>query len=243
MSTFSFLVAYHCAGKTHNSSNIKISKGEESNFIWCVFYSIFKEIIEELNEQKSESQFNQLKYIFIDDPVTSLDNNNIIRLAVNIASLIKSSKTDIKFIITTHTPLFYNVLCNELKLKTDARYVLYKLEGTKYKLKNNNDNALMSYHLHIKNLIEEAIKDNTVQKYHFTLLRSLYEKITIFLGYKSWKDLLPDEEKSYIERIIGLLSHSDVDDDELALNDSQKKDILEMLYNHLTKTYKFYEEV
>ena len=33
-----------------SSNNIKISKGEESLFIWCVFYSIFEQVIEELNE-------------------------------------------------------------------------------------------------------------------------------------------------------------------------------------------------
>lgn len=222
--------------------NIKISKGEESNFIWSIFYSMFKAIIEDLNEQKAESQFSKLQYIFIDDPVTSLDNNNIIRLAVDTANLIDSSETDVKFIITTHTPLFYNVLCNELKLKTGSRHILYKHEETEYELKNCNDNELMSYHLHIKNLIEEAIKDNKVQKYHFTLMRNLYEKTTIFLGHKNWKDLLPKDDKSYNERIIGLLSHSDVDDDELALNDSKKRDTLEMLYKHLTTTYKFRSE-
>ena len=43
-------------GDDTNSGNIKISKGEESLFIWCVFYSIFEQVIEELNEKDRQVQ-------------------------------------------------------------------------------------------------------------------------------------------------------------------------------------------
>ena len=74
-----------------------------------------------LNEAEPDSretdQFDKLEYVFIDDPVSSLDENHLIELAVSLASLIKSSRSDLKFIITTHSALFYNVLHNELGLK------------------------------------------------------------------------------------------------------------------------------
>ena len=89
--------------------------------IWCVFFSLIKLVIDTLNESepanRDTNQFDELEYIFIDDPVSSLDENHLIELAVNIAELIKSSQSDIEFIITTHNPLFYNVLYNELELK------------------------------------------------------------------------------------------------------------------------------
>ncbi len=48
-------------------------------------------------------------------PVSSLDDTHLIELAVNIAELIKSSKSEnLRFIITTHNPLFYNIFFNEL---------------------------------------------------------------------------------------------------------------------------------
>ena len=98
--------------------NIKISKGEESCLIWCVFYSLLEQVVEVLNiaepGDRETDQFNNLEYIFIDDPVSSLDENHLIELAVNIAELIKSSLSGLKFIMTTHNPLFYNVLYNEL---------------------------------------------------------------------------------------------------------------------------------
>ena len=92
-------------------------KGEESNFIWSVFYSLLEQMIEERNitdaSDRSTPDFDNLEYLFIDDPVSSLDENHLIELAVDLAKLIKTSKSDLKFIISTHSPLFYNVLHNE----------------------------------------------------------------------------------------------------------------------------------
>lgn len=108
-------------GNEEKIDNIKISKGEESCLIWCVFYSLLNLVVDTLNEpepvERETNQFDDLKYVFIDDPVSSLDENHLIELAVNIAELIKSSQSELKFIITTHNPLFYNVLYNELELK------------------------------------------------------------------------------------------------------------------------------
>ena len=82
-------------GNEEQIDNIKISRGEESCFIWCVFYSLLKEVVEVLNvpepENRSTTTFDDLEYIFIDDPVSSLDENHLIELAVNIAEVIKSS--------------------------------------------------------------------------------------------------------------------------------------------------------
>ena len=123
-------------GNDEKINNIKISKGEESCLIWCIFYSLLKEVIEVLNipevDERPVDGFNNLEYVFIDDPVSSLDENHLIELAVNIAVLIKLSKSGLKFIITTHNPLFYNVLYNELNSK--ATYMLRKNEDGTFEL-------------------------------------------------------------------------------------------------------------
>ena len=104
-------------GNQESIPNIKISKAEERNLIWCVFYSLLEQVVEQLNilepENRSTDKFNDLKCVFIDDPVSSLDDNHLIELAVNLALIIKKSN-GLKFIISTHSPLFYNVLYNEL---------------------------------------------------------------------------------------------------------------------------------
>lgn len=90
-------------GSDDSLENIKISKGEESNFIWCVFYSLLEQIVEVLSiaepDERATNLFNELEYVFIDDPVSSLDDTHLIELAVNIAELIKASPVKLKFIM------------------------------------------------------------------------------------------------------------------------------------------------
>lgn len=82
------------------------------------FYSLLEQIIDVLNvaepSDRETNQFDQLEYVFIDDPVSSLDDNHLIELAVNLAELIKSNESDLKFIITTHNPLF--IMCCVMNL-------------------------------------------------------------------------------------------------------------------------------
>lgn len=233
-------------GNEQRIENIKISRGEESCFIWCIFYSLLKEIVETLNipeaEDRSTNQFDSLRYIFIDDPVSSLDENHLIELAVNIAETIKSSKSDLKFIITTHNPLFYNVLYNELNSKVG--YMLDKNEDGTFDLKEKkgDSNKSFSYHLFLKQTIEEAIKVGSIQKYHFTLLRNLYEKTANFLGYPKWSDLLPDDKKSYYNRIIQFTSHSTLSNEAVAEPTPAEKQIVKFLLNHLIESKYWKEE-
>ncbi len=225
------------AGNEEPTDNIKISRGEESCFIWCIFYSVFSLIIETLNteENRSTDKYDELEYVFIDDPVSSLDENHLIELAVNIAELIKSSKSDLKFIITTHNPLFYNVLYNELTLKEG--YMLSKNEdGTfEFASKKGDSNKSFSYHLYLKQTIEQAIESKSIQKYHFTLLRNLYEKTANFLGYPQWSELLPDDKELYYKRIIQFTSHSTLSNEVVAEPTDAEKETIKLLLNYLVQ--------
>ena len=224
-------------GNEERIDNIKISRGEESCFIWCVFYSLLKEVVEVLNvpepENRSTNKFDDLEYIFIDDPVSSLDENHLIELSVNIAEVIKSSNSDLKFIITTHNPLFYNVIYNELK--AEAGYMLSKCEDGTFKLeeKRGDSNKSFSYHLFLKQTIEEALDSGAVQKHHFTLLRNLYEKTANFLGYPKWSDLLPDDRQIYYNRIIQFTSHSTLSNEAVAEPTEAEKETVRLLLDHL----------
>jgi hypothetical protein len=48
---------------------IKISRGEERIFVWSVFLAIFKQVL------NNEGAYNWVKHVYIDDPVSSLDDN------------------------------------------------------------------------------------------------------------------------------------------------------------------------
>ncbi len=235
-------------------NNIKISKGEESCLIWCVFHSLLKEVVEVLNipevDDRSTHQFDNLQYVFIDDPVSSLDENHLIEIAVNIAELIKSSTSELKFIITTHNPLFYNVLYNELGLKNKNKekspcaYMLDRQEDGTFDFipKFGDSNKIFSYHLFLKQTLEKAILTGSVQKYHFTLLRNLYEKTANFLGYPQWSELLPDNQLTYYNRIIQFSSHSTLSNETVAELTNRDKNTLKILLEHLIKN-RYWEEI
>lgn len=230
-------------GDDEHSDNLKISKGEESNFIWSIFYTLLEQVISALTEpdEHDAEQFSQLEYVFIDDPVTSLDENHSIELAVNLAELMKSCpQTGPNFIITTHSPLFYNVLYSTLKPKSG--YILSRFDDGGFELeeKKGASNTAFAYHLHIKNLIEQAVDQNNVQRYHFTLLRNLYEKTAAFFGYKEWADLLDTVEgdkKAYFNRIIQFSSHSRLSNEEIAEPTEPEKQIVKLLLDNLTNNY------
>ena len=235
-------------------NNIKISKGEESCLIWCVFHSLLKEVVEVLNipeiDERSTHQFDNLQYVFIDDPVSSLDENHLIEIAVNIAELIKSSTSGLKFIITSHNPLFYNVLYNELGLKNKNKekspcaYMLDRQEDGTFDFipKFGDSNKIFSYHLFLKQTLEKAVLTGSVQKYHFTLLRNLYEKTANFLGYPQWSELLPDNQETYYNRIIQFLSHSTISNETVAELTNRDKNTLKILLEHLIKN-RYWEEI
>lgn len=232
-------------GDNERSGSIKISKGEESNFIWSIFYALLDQVIAMLNVAEAESretrQFDQLEYVFIDDPVSSLDDNHLIEVAVNLAGLIKSSKSDLKFIITTHSPLFYNVLFNEFNNKTC--YMLERFEDGSFALteKPGDSNKSFSYHLHLLQTIEQAIADQKVERYHFTLLRNLYEKTSSFLGYPKWSELLPDDKQLYLSRIINFTSHSTLSNEAVAEPTPAEKATVKLLLDYLKSNYGFWQ--
>lgn len=233
-------------GDNERSGHIKISKGEESNFIWSVFYTMLDQVVTILNvgepSERETREFDQLEYVFIDDPVSSLDENHLIELAVNLASLIKSSQSDLKFIVTTHSPLFYNVLFNELNGK--ACYMLERFEDGTFALteKHGDSNKSFSYHLYLKQTIEQAIAENKVEKYHFTLLRNLYEKTASFLGYPRWSELLPDDKQLYLSRIINFTSHSTLSNESVAEPTQAEKATVKLLLDHLKSNYGFWQQ-
>jgi wobble nucleotide-excising tRNase len=92
-----------------NIENIKVSRGEENIFIWCFFLAIAQLAIDK------QQRYDWVQYIYVDDSVSSLDDNNTIAIAHHLAQILKTEGNKIKTIISTHHGLFFNVLCNELK--------------------------------------------------------------------------------------------------------------------------------
>ncbi|OQW79936.1 MAG: anticodon nuclease [Proteobacteria bacterium ST_bin11] len=253
---------------TERSGNLKISKGEESNFIWSIFYTLFQEVVSILDEpdpnKRDSNDFDRLEYVFIDDPVSSLDENHLIELAVDLAGLVKLSKSDLKFVITTHSPLFYNVLSNELsnkayekqsdgtykpKYKPDKEFKKYRLEKKSdglFQLIDQPTDSPFSYHLFLLSELQIAIKSGQIRKYHFSFIRNILEKMATFLGYNYWPALLPKtgdgKPDPFANRILNLSSHSAHAGEEITDIEDTDKERLDDLVKYLIETYGFRQQ-
>ena len=246
------------SGDAETLENIKISKGEESNFIWSVFYSLLDQVIEVLNvpelDNRETNVFDKLEYVFIDDPVSSLDENHLIELAVDVAELLKSSDftngQGLKFIVTTHNPLFYNILCNEFnsddnsvnwKGKHFQKYRLLKHEDVTFDLELQPNDSPFSYHLFLKAELEKAANTGDIRKYHFNFLRNILEKTSTFVGFKRWEELLPSNDDGranpYMKRIMNLSSHSKHSGEEVAEPEEEDKRVFRFLVQKLDEMY------
>lgn len=229
-------------GDNNYVENIKISKGEESIFIWTIFFVLLETIIDELNieseSDRSTGDFNDIKYIFIDDPISSLDDNHIIDIALELKNLINSSNNkNLHFIISTHHALFYNILYNELK---DRKTLLLSRENCNYRLKELKRTPF-GYQMILKEELNKAIKTNNIKRYHFNLFRNLLEITAHFLGYESWKGLINEYDKdAYIKR-INLYSHSDHTSLEAKELKEYEKNFLKRLFEKFVVDYKWKE--
>jgi wobble nucleotide-excising tRNase len=247
---FSEVTFSHQGGDDQPDRKIKISKGEESRLIWSIFYSLLEQVISILNvpeeADRETDQFNQLEYVFIDDPVSSLDDNHLIELAVDLAGLIKSidsTVSGLKFIITTHNPLFYNVLHNELKKA--AKHVLRKLDDGRYKLVEQKNDSPFAYHLYLRDELVKASDSDHIQKYHFNFLRNVLEKTATFLGYQEWGKLLPDVKGDRAKgkanayaRIINSYNHAKHSGHEVVEVEEDHKRVFKFLVNEIDNIYK-----
>ena len=243
---------------TVDDETIKISRGEERIFVWSIFVTLLDLIIEELGDSEIDSDFQNFKYIYIDDPISSLDDNNIIDSAIFLKDIIaKSGNTDLKFILSSHQPLFYNVLYNEIRfekrIKKTCFHVMKKViennNEVKYILTDVEKDSPFGYHLKVREELRRAVDSGRVEKFHYALLRNLLEKTATFLGYSRWEEVLlglevagdeitPENIELYSQR-IDLFTHNRQSDLEFRELQEREKNTLIELFNSFEKNYKF----
>lgn len=229
---------------------IKISRGEERLFTWCVFMIIAENIVSDLKEDKDNNDINSIDYIYIDDPVSSLDETYTIAAALDLADLVKDSvlKTEkekkdgksLKFIISTHHALFFEVLSNSFKkMNSKTVNILEKniddAEG--YVIKGAN-NSPFSYHNYIIKKINDTSYDD-LSKYHFNLMRNLLEKTALFLGYSDYQTLIPEKSNDRIKflKLLNEYSHGTHPDSESYMLSNDEKNLFREKFKEFKKTY------
>jgi len=190
-------------GESVTEENIKISRGEENIFIWCFFLAVAQLAIEGIPE------YSWVKYIYIDDPVSSLDDNNVVADACHLAQLLKGS--DIKTVISTHHALFFNVMYNELRDKETAKRFLVKNNETgKYLTRDTGDTPFF-HHVALLQQLKSVADTGKLYTYHFNVLRNILEKTAAFHGFDKFSDCIKQDamglEETVHTRMINLLSH------------------------------------
>lgn len=231
------------SGDEQNELNIKISRGEEGVLIWSIFSSVLMTLIDTLNTEESNrttEEFNNIEYVIIDDPVSSIDDAKIISIALSLVSAIKYSKNkNVKFLITTHHALFYNVILNSFKKEKNSgifdSYSLLKDSGILKLLKQ--DDSPFGYHLILKETIKNAILQNSIERYHFNLFRSLLEKTASFLGFQSWGECVSGDRKDEFIRLINLYSHNKLSELEPRHLPEEEVEVFKEAFDKFTEKY------
>ena len=97
-------------GASHKTEyGIKVSRGEENIFIWCFFLAVVQLALD------GAEAYEWVQYVYIDDPISSLDEQNAISVATHLTRMLKREDSTLKTLISTHHTLFFNVLSNELQ--------------------------------------------------------------------------------------------------------------------------------
>ncbi len=189
---------------------IKISRGEERIFVWCMFLALFE--VEGWADEQST-------HFFIDDPVSSLDDHHIFITAETLFELIDKHYKKRKIIITTHHIGLYSILSGWLR-KGDQRQKFQDvikiciLSGKlgDLSLEKDKDDVHL-YHLRLLQVLEQARQADDLRSYHFALLRQVLENVASFLGKGQFGYVLDQigiENPNDTADIINILSHKKV---------------------------------
>ena len=189
--------------RTRTVTHIKVSRGEENIFIWCFFLAVVQLALD------GTEAYKWVKYIYIDDPISSLDEHNAITVANNLAQLLKKEDSQIKTVVSTHHTLFFNVLCNELKRA--KRYFLSRdKQPGGYVIRETGETPFF-HHVATLAALYEAEQSDQLFTHHFNMLRSILEKTASFHGYENFsaciKQDADDEDGVLHTRLINILSH------------------------------------
>lgn len=220
------------SGTTQRVDNIKISRGEENIFIWCFFLAVVQLIVD-----KVES-YNWVKYIYVDDPISSLDDNNAIAVASHLARLM--SDNDVKVIVSSHHALFFNVLCNEIS-NAEQMFLHRNTTNDTYILKDTRKTPFF-HHVALLKELKKAADTGELYTYHFNILRNILEKTASFHGFAHFSSCIrkgEGEDDPVHKRILDLLSHGNYslfDPKEMV---EENKEHFKRILNNFLEDYNF----
>ena len=154
-----------------------------------------------------EPVYGWVKYLYIDDPISSLDDNNAIAVACDLAQLLRRGKDKVKTVISSHHGLFFNVMCNELKKSKTTTYFLHRGDDTESYALQKTDDTPFFHHVAMLSELQQASESGKLYTHHFNMLRSILEKTATFFGHDDFSACLDKEDEALHSRALNLLSH------------------------------------
>lgn len=221
---------------TQRIDNIKVSRGEENIFIWCFFLAIVQLVID-----KAEA-YEWVKYIYVDDPISSLDDNNAIAVASHLAALMKGE--GVKVIVSSHHTLFFNVLCNEIS-RAEQLFLQKSKDNATYILKDTTKTPFF-HHVALLKELKKASDTGILYTYHFNILRNILEKTASFHGYAHFSSCIRKgdaENEPVYTRIVNLLSHGNYSLFDPIEMVGDNKDYFRNILNNFLEDYNFNQRI
>lgn len=204
-------------GVARTDESIKISRGEENIFIWCFFLAIVQLVLD------GAEAYKWVKYVYIDDPISSLDEHNAIVVANHLVQLyreaaknevgeIATGKIKVGTVISTHHNLFFNVLHYELKSYfrgKASQYVLGRERvGNCYELHQQHGDTPAFHHVAALVELDKVARGKAIHTHHFNMLRAILEKTALFHGYTHFGACIKKDADGVLhQRFVDLLSH------------------------------------
>jgi wobble nucleotide-excising tRNase len=232
------------AGNRKRLENVKISRGEENIFIWCFFLAILRLAI----VAEEGGPYAWVKYVYIDDPISSLDEHNTIAVASGLGGLLKNENNKLKVVISTHHGLFFNVIFNELSgkrvpegknIKRKAYVLNRQSEAQTYTLVDTGESPFLHHVAALEELCA-ASKSGKICQHHFNALRSILEKTAIFFGKKHISTCFEGHEKKALYvRFLNVRSHAKYSVFESASITPDDKKIFREILEVFINRYKF----
>jgi len=202
--------------------------------------------------------------------MSSLDDNNVIAFAEQLYSVIRSQRNleieankagkkdfrRIKFVVSSHHALFFHTMLHGLN--GDQRLGRYYLSRNKQKdqlvLKTMDDSTPFYYNVAMMSEIQKAIASDKLYTFHFTVLRSVMEKIKEFFGHRDFSVILEgityrgetydrtafsqEELTEFYARVVNVLTHQGSMFAPALMNDDNKQ-LAAAIFNHLVAKYQF----
>lgn len=232
-------VVFWCDEMGNRIENIKVSRGEQNIFVWCMFLAIVQLAIE------GAEAYNWVKYVYIDDPISSLDDNNAIAVASDLIQLMKDGVGRIKTVISSHHSLFFNVICNEVKSVSgikSKRFFLYKSDTSNEQFLQATDDTPFFHHVALLTELYETANSprGKLNTYHFNALRSVLERTATFFGLQHFSSCIHGiEDEILYERALQLLSHGKYSLFEPVEMGSDNKKLFRDILNAFMQKYQF----